>query len=237
MKMDSHKLSSAGLPTSAPLPPAGSQHSLTPVARSRHSKPRDAQKNLRSHLAIRGERAFGLAVLASILSCSHENALDSSAGLFASWEGKCRIHRSCESVEPFPLCPNDQRVTPTPRPALANQGEATFSIAGQLRFAEALYTLMSCKQATPPFCCNKGAAVAELVTEDGSTFRLPGFGCFGDESRLCCNVDLKQREQWLVATGVMRTYPHYPQSSPSGVTWHWSFKEDVAVCRLESKPE
>jgi hypothetical protein len=72
----------------------------------------------------------------------------------------------------------------------------------------------------------------ELVTENGSRFLLPGLRCVGDESRLCCNVDLKTRGQPVVATGAMKIFKRV---STSGTTWQWVFSDQIELCRLKAE--
>jgi hypothetical protein len=57
-------------------------------------------------------------------------------------------------------------------------------------------------------------------------------GCFGDESRLCCNVEFK--EQRAIATGVMMADV---RTSASGRIGHWSFKGPAALCSLKVQSE
>jgi hypothetical protein len=78
---------------------------------------------------------------------------------------------------------------------------------------------MGCPFSENQSCCNHDWIKAILVGEDGSGVELPNIGCFGDESRLCCNVDVKG--QMVVATGVMRT---------AGQSWF--FRDEVTLCAL-----
>jgi hypothetical protein len=49
-----------------------------------------------------------------------------------------------------------------------------------------------------------------LVGEDGSAVGLPGEACVGDESRLCCTMDV--HGQKIMATGVLVEAPEYARS-------------------------
>jgi hypothetical protein len=103
----------------------------------------------------------------------------------------------------------------------------TYSIAGRLQFGETEYTLVGCAPSWRQHCCNQSSKEAILVVEDGSEFVLPKVGCFGDESRLCCNVPVK--EERVVATGVMQV----KTSSETQVDrWRWVFQDEVTLCAL-----
>jgi hypothetical protein len=68
---------------------------------------------------------------------------------------------------------------------------------------------------------------AILFVADGLTFDLPKVGCFGDESRLCCNVHFKG--QMVVATGVMLVEAW---SETRVDSWRWYFRDQVTLCAL-----
>ena len=62
---------------------------------------------------------------------------------------------------------------------------------------------------------------------DGLTFGLPNVGCFGDESRLCCNVPFKGQK--VVATGMMKVVAWNEARVES---WTWVFRDQVTLCAL-----
>jgi hypothetical protein len=62
-----------------------------------------------------------------------------------------------------------------------------------------------------------------LVGKEGSEFELPHIGCFGDESRMCCNVLITS--QVVVATGVM-------ELRSLGDERGWFFQDKVRLCVL-----
>jgi hypothetical protein len=80
--------------------------------------------------------------------------------------------------------------------------------------------LVMCRDYPVQGCCVLLQQLAILVGEDASKFRLPGIGCFGDKSRMCCNVTAKG--QMVVATGPMRL-------ELSG----WVFQREVKLCTLQ----
>ena len=103
----------------------------------------------------------------------------------------------------------------------------TYSVAGRLQIGENICTLARCASSWRQHCCNHCWKQAILVIENGSKFELPKVGCFGDESRLCCNVSVK--EQRVVATGVMQVEARIEDRV---VVWHWSFQDEVTLCAL-----
>lgn len=120
------------------------------------------------------------------------------------------------------------KTSPPPVPATLPPGsEMTYSIAGRLQFGETEYTLVGCAPSWRQHCCNQSSKEAILVVEDGSEFVLPKVGCFGDESRLCCNVPVK--EERVVATGVMQVKTW---SETRVDSWRWVFQDEVTLCAL-----
>jgi hypothetical protein len=103
----------------------------------------------------------------------------------------------------------------------------TYSIAGRLQFGQGFYTVKGCVPSWRQHCCNQGAKEAVLIVEDGSSLALPNVGCFGDESRLCCNVPVK--EERVVATGVMQVKAW---SETRVDRWRWVFQDEVTLCAL-----
>ena len=103
----------------------------------------------------------------------------------------------------------------------------TYSVAGRLQFGEDLCTLAECASSWRQHCCNHCWKQAVLVVEDGSKLEIPKVGCFGDESRLCCNVPV--RKQKVVATGGMRVEDWIENRVES---WHWAFRNEVTLCAL-----
>jgi hypothetical protein len=95
------------------------------------------------------------------------------------------------------------------------------SLAGQLKLEPHGRSLVGCPQDSD--CCTQESQEAILVGEDGATIRVPHFGCFGDESRRCCNVDA--RGQMVVATGSL-------ELRESGAGQRWVFWDEVTLCAL-----
>jgi hypothetical protein len=182
----------------------------------------------RQRMARSKTLAFVIFGLSAGASCSHEGVIDNGLSLGLMWAGECRIHRYCEDANPLPPCPRDMKTSPPPVPATLPPGsEMTYSIAGRLQFGPNLYTMAGCVPSWRQHCCNQGAKEAFLVVEDGARFVLPKVGCFGDESRLCCNVPVK--EERVVATGVMQV----KTSSETQVDrWRWVFQDEVTLCAL-----
>jgi hypothetical protein len=172
--------------------------------------------------------AFVIFGLSAGASCSHEGVIDNGLSLGLMWAGECRIHRPCEDFSPLPPCPRDMKTSPPPVPATLPPGsEMTYSIAGWLQFGETEYTLVGCAPSWRQHCCNQSSKEAILVVENGSKFVLPKVGCFGDESRLCCSVPLKQQK--VVATGVMQVKAW---SETRVDSWRWVFQDEVTLCAL-----
>jgi hypothetical protein len=171
--------------------------------------------------------AFVIFGLGASASCSHEGVIDNGLSLGLMWAGECRIHRPCKDISPLPPCPLDMKTSTPPVPAtLPPKSEMTYSVAGRLQFGPNLYTEARCAPSWRQHCCNHGSKEAVLVVEDGSSLALPKVGCFGDESRLCCNVPVK--EQKVVATGVMQVKVW----SEAMVDWRWGFQDEVTLCAL-----
>ena len=167
-------------------------------------------------------------VIFGLSACSHEGVIDNGLSLGLMWADECRIHRPCKDVSPLPPCPRDMKTSTPPVPATLPPGsEMTYSVAGRLQFEQDLYTMARCAPSWRQHCCNQGAKEAFLVVEDGARFVLPKVGCFGDESRLCCNVPVK--EQRVVATGVMQVKT---SSETRADSWRWGFQDEVTLCAL-----
>jgi hypothetical protein len=111
------------------------------------------------------------------------------------------------------------------------------SIAGRLRFDEVIDPLTACYGETPweppgdkrwveteAPCCDSLENGTLLVGEDGSKFELPTLGCYGDESRMCCNVDAKG--QRVVATGLIERVDRSDHHKG------WAFQGQVTLCTL-----
>jgi hypothetical protein len=163
---------------------------------------------------------FAIFGLSPCASWSRQVAIDTKPYVGRSWAENCLIHRPCEVlVSPLPPCPREMKPLTLPIPTTLQQTTMPLSIAGRVRFGRGIRHLMGCPFSEDQSCCNRDWIKAILVGEDGSGVELPNIGCFGDESRLCCNVDAKG--QMVVATGVMRT---------TGQSWF--FRDEVTLCAL-----
>lgn len=133
-------------------------------------------------------------------------AIDSTLAPGEVWAEMCLIHRPCERISPLPLCPRDMRITSLPgsNTSPEDNSEMVFSVAGRLledRHIESTAVACSSASGEQP-CCNHTSKEAILAGENEFSIRLPNVGCFGDESRLCCNVIVTG--QRVVATGLAK---------------------------------
>lgn len=76
--------------------------------------------------------------------------------------------------------------------------EATLSSIGRTSCTKQWCDMEGSRQGT---CCNECRRHVVLVGEDGSIVGLTGEECVGDESRLCCTLDV--HGQKIIATGVL----------------------------------
>jgi hypothetical protein len=99
--------------------------------------------------------------------------------------------------------------------------EMVLNIAGQLLLEKDVEsTLVACSRR----CCNSTSKQALLADENGlGSALLPNLGCFGDESRLCCNVIAVG--QHVVARGLVRV-------ENVGAAQRAYFKDTVSLCAL-----
>src|SRR6185503_17097911 len=122
------------------------------------------------------------------------------------WGRSCSIHRTCERVaRGIAVCPPERRgITAEAAIAATKEGE-TVSVEGPLRTSGGRTTLKGCSEIDPKTekplpvqaCCN--GVSRKIVVGDGKGILLSVVGCFGDESRLCC--DLPVHDQTVVITG------------------------------------
>jgi len=183
--------------------------------------------------------ALVLAILGACASCSHEGVIDVSPGPGRVWANHCLIHRSCDDVEPLPRCPRDTKTSPLPIPTTLPVGSVvTYSIAGRMHFDGGEVALVARWSEDEGRGCCPAWKKAVLVGEDGSKFELPHFGCFGDESRLCCNVVASS--QMVVATGAMQLGVEvaFEQENGGGNRGErdersWFFRSEVKLCALQ----
>jgi hypothetical protein len=163
---------------------------------------------------------FAIFGLSPCASWSRQVAIDTKPYVGRFWAENCLIHRPCEVlVSPLPPCPREMKTSILPIPTTLPGSKTPLSIAGRLQLGGGGSHLKGCPFSEDLACCNQDSNEAILVGEDGERFGLPHIGCFGDESRLCCNVDVKG--QMVVATGVMRL---------AGQSWF--FRDEVTLCAL-----
>lgn len=129
---------------------------------------------------------------------SHAISIDSHRDPAEAWPKECLIHRPCQDIKAPPRCPRDMKLSTFPvTPAPSEDSDPTLSIAGRLTLPEDRgQTVAACP------CCNEASRWAALIGDNGFASRLPNIGCFGDDSRLCCNVSATG--QRVVATGKVR---------------------------------
>jgi hypothetical protein len=136
------------------------------------------------------------------------------------WGKTCGIHRTCERVA--------RTLTPCPAgvagiidaAALALPADGrNVSVQGPLGIGTLLQTRVGCSEPDPlsgeplpvTACCNYRGG--PIVLGDRKRLAIEGFACKGDESRLCC--DLNVHDQIVVAKGRLLPYQDSPhQSSP-----------------------
>jgi hypothetical protein len=192
---------------------------LVPVLRAAPASPIVLATRSVQGMARRMTLAFAMFGLGTCASWSRQVAIDTKPYVGRSWAENCLIHRPCEDIKPLPPCPHDMKPLTLPIPTTVQQTTMPLSIAGRVRLGDGIRHLVRCPFSADQSCCNHDWTKAVLVSEDGSGVELPNIGCFGDESRLCCNVDAK--EQMVVATGVMRI---------AGRSWF--FRDEVTLCAL-----
>lgn len=117
-----------------------------------------------------------------------------------AWEKRCRVHRPCKiEAAPLPACAPGQaaEVWSTFAEKAEHLTEPRVSLRGRLEPPRATFsTGARCKR--PGACCNHTRGDFTL---DGAPYglELVGYGCAGDESRLCCNA--LAEGQTVIATG------------------------------------
>jgi len=182
--------------------------------------------------------AIGLCAFAD---CSHRSNTDGrpGAGLTkesgaidlepgALWNPRCQIHRPCEAIKPLQPCPAEMKTSVVPVPIAFPEDEGNdviLSVAGRLFQDQTIEsTAKACSSATAEqLCCNRTSQEAHLAGEPGIGFKLPKLGCFGDESRLCCNIIVTG--QRVVATGIATI-------EGQGAGQRAFFKGSVTLCAL-----
>lgn len=116
------------------------------------------------------------------------------------WQQSCRIHRPCKiEAEPLPACAADQAAEPwsTFADKAEHLTDPRVSLRGKLEPPRATFSTGA--RCTPHgACCNHTRGDFTL---DGAPhgLELVGYGCAGDESRLCCNA--LAEGQTVIATG------------------------------------
>jgi hypothetical protein len=160
--------------------------------------------------------------------------IDTPISFWNSWYDTCQIHKACKPVEPLPRCPPDLLASAACKAFTASKNskdvrsvvgtlqsgyDATLSSIGQTSCTKAWCEI----EGSPQWqvCCNGCERHAVLVGEDGSIVGLTGEACVGDESRLCCTIDV--HGQNIIATGVL--VDEYER----GQLW---FKGPYDVCAL-----
>ena len=150
------------------------------------------------------------------------------------WAKSCGIHRACERVaRTIAACPAGANgLTVDVASALPADGRVV-SVQGPLRLGDGSTTLMGCSVRDPvtdkplpvAACCNNVTSQILIGEANGKVIALEKSRCFGDESRLCC--DLVARGQPVVVTGKLlpedHQYPGQQQLKLGG---------DVKVCAL-----
>jgi hypothetical protein len=146
-------------------------------------------------VALFASFALGACGVAGLLaSCAATPyPIDSKRRGDSPWGEECLIHRPCEGVLfALPSCGRNVKTSTLPDVDNRRLGsETTASIAGRLRLEKGDDPLVQCRNYPDQGCCVHLRQRAILVGEDASTFELPGIGCFGDNSRMCCKRDRK----------------------------------------------
>lgn len=163
----------------------------------------------------RGPVLVGALVASLAAGCHHR-----TAPLYESQHPtgpSCLVSKGCPPTAPIAACPAD--VVPMALDELLARRElvgATVAVRGPLGRGNGICTLLACYGPDPRgACCNKCGEALMLGTEaalrDGdyarrraSTLMLSGehLGCGGDESLICCPVDVRGQE--VVARGLLR---------------------------------
>jgi hypothetical protein len=159
---------------------------------------------------------------------SAPGAIDTPISFRNSWDKDCQIHKACKPVEPMPRCSSGLLGSSASRAFTASKDSKDVrSVVGTLRSVVYSCTKADCEIIGRPeiqACCNVRDGGVELVGEDGSAVGLPGEACVGDESRLCCTMDV--HGQKIMATGVLVESHHEYGRSPL------SFEVPYDVCAL-----
>ncbi|HET7540986.1 MAG TPA: hypothetical protein VFK05_13980 [Polyangiaceae bacterium] len=138
-----------------------------------------------------------------------------------SWTPQCLIHRKCTTkATPLERCESSKTARPWAEfiaHALDFEDQVV-DLSGRLEFSDAFFsTSVQCSKGT---CCNKYRVGAELYAEQ-KALPLEGFGCTGDESRLCCSV---------LATG-QEVIVHGRLVKFTSIPLRWEL-DDVSICEL-----
>ena len=138
-----------------------------------------------------------------------------------SWTPNCIIHRKCKTkVAPLERCEPSQAARPWAdfiAHALDFEDQLV-DLSGRLEISDGfMSTAVQCSKGT---CCNKYSVGVELYAEP-KPLPLEGFGCGGDESRLCCNV---------LATG-QEVIVHGRLIKRTSIPLRWELDE-VSICVL-----
>jgi hypothetical protein len=167
-------------------------------------------------------------VLVVSASCAHPHepgAIDTPISFWNSWYDTCRIHRACKPVKPMPRCPTGLLASAARKAfTTSKDNKDVRSVVGTLRSSGGSCTKMACEIEGKPqwqVCCNGCGGRVLLVGEDGSPVGLTGEKCVGDESRLCCTIDV--HGQKIIATGVLVEGPK------QGSLW---LKDPYDLCAL-----
>jgi hypothetical protein len=119
------------------------------------------------------------------------------------WNRSCAIHTKCKlQAVTLPHCPADSAAEQWSIPYAAKAEHFTdphVAIRGHLLPTSGFFSsAVACGVGR---CCN-GTRVDIVLEGPPSDLELTGFGCAGDESRLCCNVMADGQE--VIATGELR---------------------------------
>ena len=132
----------------------------------------------------------------------------------------CLSSRACPAPAPLAPCATSDAVVTLD--AVADHDELAgkeVAVEGPLEMGEGTCTLAGCYGPDPRgACCNRCGQALALGSRNALQLFGPATMCKGDESRVCCPVDV--RGQAVVAHGTLRV-----QGTPK--TW---FLEDARLC-------
>ncbi len=132
----------------------------------------------------------------------------------------CFVHRPCYQKRSLAACATGAAALARPWPALRGDGLTGLEgrptrVSGTLRAGSGYRTAVGCDDD----CCNSSGGPM-VVGEETNGLVLDGLGCFGDESRRCCDIVPGQR---VIAEGKLRRYKRQPEYSG------WML-EDAQLC-------